>query len=59
MSAYYAQWDSEDLDSWQGKDLVDHDDDDDVDYDCDDHEDEEQDECCCSRGCNYCLGVSW
>ena len=59
MSAYYAQWDSDDLDSWQGKDLVDHDEDDnDIDYDCDD-EQEDEGGCCCSGGCNSCLMLSW
>ena len=60
MSAYYAQWDSDDLDSWQGKDYVDHDDDHDDCHDDSDDEDEQEDEgCSCSMGCNDCLGVSW
>ena len=43
--AYWSQWDKSDLDSWQGKDLVEED-------------DTEMEQDCCPRcsgsGCNYC-----
>jgi hypothetical protein len=51
MSAYYAQWDTEDLDSWQGKDYPGHDEEE------DDDEYEsitiQKGECC--NGCSRCL----
>lgn len=57
MSAYWAQWDSADLDSWQGKDWADDiPDDDDVDYDIDVADDDEEQGCC--SGCMSCLGLS-
>jgi hypothetical protein len=59
MSAFWAQWDHADLDSWQGKDWADHIPDDDdtyLEHDEDDTE-MEQEEGCCS-GCMSCLGLS-
>jgi hypothetical protein len=54
---YWSQWDRQDLDSWQGKDIVSHDDDY---FDC--HEDREEPEeeygCHCGN-CMDCLGMSW
>ena len=59
--SYWRQWDSSDLDSWQGKDLANHDEDDtDSDQDQDDTDSDQDDGCpYCSNGCNDCLGVSW
>lgn len=59
MTAYWAQWDHADLDSWQGKDWdIDiQDEDDDVDFDVEEEEEEEEQQECCS-GCMSCLGLS-
>jgi len=67
-SAYWEQWDKSDLDSWQGKDLVDEDDAD-LEHDEDDANltEEEQEEaqawkddpCCGGRGCNSCYSLSY
>jgi len=59
---YWSQWDSSDLDSWQGKDLVEHDEDEDIDVDHEEKDEEEEDEGCpkCGGGgCNYCLMLEW
>jgi len=56
---YWSQWDKSDLDSWQGKDLVEEEDED---FDPDEDEEEEC-SCCCERNpcgnCMDCLGMSW
>jgi hypothetical protein len=56
--AYWDQWDKADLDSWQGKDLVEPDDED-IDCDDDDTEPEEEYGCSCGYFCMDCLGMSW
>lgn len=61
--SYWSQWDSADLDSWQGKYLVESDDDDidPSDYMDDDEAEEKEDRCprCSGGGCNYCLMVEY
>lgn len=53
---YWNQWDKEDLDSWQGKDIFSDD------YELDDEielEEEYEDSCSCGNYCFDCLGISW
>lgn len=50
---YWSQWDKSDLDSWQGKDLVEEEDEDDF-----DEPRIRRQECDCSN-CMDCLGMSW
>lgn len=59
-SNYWSQWDKDDLDSWQGKDIEynDHDDDLDDDFEEEDPE-EEKSGCTCGYYCFDCLGMSW
>ena len=60
---YWSQWDSADLDSWQGKDLVEREDDDiDLDHnESDENLTQEEDSCprCSGGGCNYCLMLEY
>ena len=56
---YWSQWDSSDLDSWQGKDYPCHDEEEEI--DCDSEEEDQEDGCpkCGGGGCNYCLMLDW
>lgn len=57
-TAYWSQWDREDLDSWQGKDWI-LDGLDDYDPECDiDDMPEEENSCPCGSQCMDCLGFS-
>jgi len=60
-SAYWRQWNSDELASMHGVEKEDFRDDDDYDVDYDDYEEEDQDRCpqCLGGGCNYCLMLEY
>jgi hypothetical protein len=58
-TTYWSQWDRDDLDSWQGKDLAGNDFHElDIDFYGDDMT-EDEDSCSCSYQCMDCLGFSF
>jgi hypothetical protein len=58
-SAYWSQWDREELMSMQGIETDTYQDDDHDDSYQDDREKEEEKEGYCCNGCMDCLGMSW